>query len=192
MPFVQVRTKPPHLPHTESTVLYERGSRPVVPPMILAPVDFTTRAMHRTVPLKAIPARSPSPVESEHNSSSPTLGRQSLAPHPPSSPLARPLYPLLTSGDDNLRLPPLHQSYPRLTPPSSPAYNQTTLPVLPSLREITANAGTPTSTSGVDERLSYRLDRLKLNGRSDDNRARHAALIRDLLVTINERYRTWT
>ena len=43
--------------------------------------------------------------------------------------------------------------------------------------------------SGVDERLSYRLDRLKLNGRSNDNRARHAALIRDLLVTINERYR---
>lgn len=180
---------PPHLPHTDSTALYERSSRPVVPPAILAPVDFTTRAMHKTVPLKTIPARSPSPVDSESSSSSPTLRRPSLAPPPPSSPLGRPLYPLLTSGDDDLKLPPLHKSYPRLTPPSSPAYDQTTLPVLPSLREVTASAGTPTATTGVDERLSYRLDRLKLNGKSDDNRARHAALIRDLLVTINERYR---
>ena len=181
---------PPHLPHTDSTVMYERSSRPVVPPAVLAPVDYTTRAMHRTVPLKAIPARSPSPVDSETSSSSPTLGRPSLAPPPPSSPLARPLYPLLTSGDDDLKLPPLHKRFQRLTPPSSPAYDQTTLPVLPSLREVTASAGTPTATSGVDERLSYRLDRLELNGRSNDNRARHAALIRDLLVTINARYRT--
>jgi hypothetical protein len=181
---------PPHLPHTDSTVIYERSSRPVVPPAVLAPVDYTTRAMHKTVPLKAIPARSPSPVDSETSSSSPTLGRTSLAPPPPSSPLARPLYPLLTSGDDDLKLPPLHKSYPRVTPPSSPVYDQTRLPVLPSLREVTASAGAPTPTSGVDERLSYRLDRLKLDGRSNDNRARHAVLIRDLLVTINERYRT--
>jgi hypothetical protein len=77
-------------------------------------------------------------------------------------------------------------------PPSSPPYNQTTLPTLPSLRKVTVNAGTATSTSGVDKRLSYRLDHLKLNERSNDNCARHAALIRDLLVTINERYRTLT
>ena len=179
---------PPHLPHTDSTVIYERSSRPV-PPAVLAPVDYTRRAMHKTLPLKTIPARSPSPVDSDTSSSSPTLGRPLLAPPPPSSPLARPLYPLLTSGDDDLKLPPLHKSYPRLTPPSSPAYDQTTLPVLPSLREVTASAGTPTPTSGVDERLSHRLDRLKLNGRNNDNRSRHAALIRDLLVTINERYR---
>ncbi|KAF8506576.1 hypothetical protein F5888DRAFT_1602163 [Russula emetica] len=180
---------PPRLPHTDPTVTYERSSRPVVPPAVLAPVDYTTRAMHKTVPLKAIPARSPSPVDSETSSSSPTLGRPSLAPPPSSSNLARPLYPLLTSGDDDLKLPPLHKSYPRLIPPSSPAYDQTTLPVLPSLREVTASASTPTPTSGVDERLSYRLDGLKLNGRSNDNRAQHAALIRDLLVTINKRYR---
>lgn len=179
---------PPHLPHTDSTVICERSSRPVVP-AVLAPIDYTTRAMHKTIPLKAIPTRSPSPVDSETSSSSPTLGHPSLAPPPPSSPLARPLYPLLTSGDDDLKLPPLHKSYPRLTPPSSPTYDQTTLPVLPSLREVTASAGTPTPTSGVEERLSHRLDCLKLSGRSNDSRARHAALIRDLLVTINERYR---
>jgi hypothetical protein len=62
--------------------------------------------------------------------------------------------------------------------------------VLPSLREITASAGTSIPASGVEERLSRRLDGLRLNGRSNDDRARHAALIRKLLITINERYRT--
>ena len=179
---------PPHLPHTDSTVIYERSSR-LVPPAVLPPVDYTRRARHKIHPLKTIPTRSPSPVVSDTSSSSPTSGRPSLAPLPPSSPLARHLYPLLTSGDDDLKLAPLHKSYARNTPLSPPAYDQTTLPVLPSLREVTASAGTPTPTSGVDERLSHRLDRLKLNGRNNDNRSRHAALIRDLLVTINERYR---
>ena len=82
---------PPHLPHTDSTAIYERSSRPMVPPAVLAPVDYTTRAMHKTVPLKAIPARSPSPVDTETSSSSPTLGRPSLVPPPPSSPLLRAL-----------------------------------------------------------------------------------------------------
>jgi hypothetical protein len=179
---------PPHVPHTDS--IYDRSSRPVVPPAVLAPVDYTTKAMHKTVQLKAIPAHSPSPDDSEHSSTSSTLEPSSLALPPPGSRLARPLYPLLTSGDDNLKLAPLQKNYPGLSPPSSPAYDQTTMPVLPSLREVAASAGTPTTTAGVDERLSRRLDGLKLNGRGNDNRAQHAALIRDLLVTINERYRT--
>ena len=179
---------PPHVPHTDS--IYERhgSSRPVIPAAVLAPVDYSTKARHRTVPLKTAPERSPSSDDTEHSSSSSTLG-PSLAHSPPSSGLARPLYPLLTSGDDNLKLPPLQKSHLGISPPSSPAYDQTTIPVLPSLREVAASAGTSTSTSGVDERLSRRLDGLKLNGGSSDNRARHAALIRDLLVTINERYR---
>jgi hypothetical protein len=179
---------PPHVRLTDS--IYERSSRPVVPAAVLAPVDYTTKAMHKTVQLKSIPDRSPSPDDSEDSSSSSTLGPSSLAPPPPSSRLAHPLYPLLTSGDKNLKLPPLQQSYPGLSPPSSPAHNQITMPVLPSLREVAASACSQTPTSGVDERLSRRLDSLKLNGRNNDNRAQHAALIRDLLVTINERYRT--
>ena len=179
---------PPYVHHTNPTAVFERNSRPVVPPAVLAPVHYTTKAMHKTVQLKSIPTRSPSPDDLEHKLS-PTLGPSSLALTPPSSRLARPLSSLVTSGDDNLKLPPLQKSYPRLSPPSSPAHDQTMMPVLPSLREVAASAGTPTPTSGVDERLSRRLDGLKLNERSDDNRARHAALIRDLLVTINERYR---
>jgi hypothetical protein len=178
---------PPHMRHTDS--IYERSSRPL-PPAVLAPVDYTTKAMHKSVQLKSIPGRSPSPDDSEDSSSSSTLGPSSLALPPPSSRLARPLYPLFTSGNDDLKLPPLQKGYPGLSPPSSPTHNQITMPVLPSLREVAANAGSPAPTSGVDERLSRRLDSLKLNGRNNDSRARHAALIRDLLVTINERYRT--
>src|ERR1019366_4842297 len=118
-----------------------------------------------------------------------TLGPSSLVPPPPSSRFAHPLYPPLTSGDDNLKLPPLQKSYPGLLLPSSPAYDQTTMPVLPSLHEVSTSAGTPTLTSGANERLSRQLGGLKLNRRSNDNQARHATLICDLLVTINERYR---
>lgn len=180
---------PPHVSDTDS--IYERhgGSRPMIPSAVLAPVDYSTKARHRTVPLKTIPVRSSSSDGSENSSSSSTLGPSSMALSPPSSGLARPLYPHLTSGDDDLKLPPLQKSCPGLSPPSSPAYDQTTMPVLPSLREVAASAGTSTSTSGVDDRLSRRLDGLKLNGGSSNDRARHATLIRDLLVTINERYR---
>ncbi|KAH9965108.1 hypothetical protein BGW80DRAFT_1438449 [Lactifluus volemus] len=129
------------------------------PPAALTPVDFATREFRPIVPLKTIQG------------------------------LGGPLYPLLRSGDDDLRLPPLHQLRPMLSPPSSPVRDHSTH-ILPSLREVAAGAGTSTSTSGIEERLSRRLDGLKLNGRSSDDRAQHAAFIRDLLVTINDRYRS--
>lgn len=182
---------PPHVPHTESAVMYERNNRPAVPPAVLAPVSYPSKSIRTVLPLKSIPMRSTSPVDSDH-SSSPSSPRGTLPPvlPPPSSLLARPLYPHLTSGDNDLKLPPLQKHYPSLSPPSSPSRDQATIPVLPSLREVTANAGASTPTSGVEERLSRRLDGLRLNGGSNDDRERHAALIRDLLVTINERYRT--
>jgi hypothetical protein len=176
---------PPHVPHTDAAVICERNSRRMAPPAALAPVDLSTRELRSIVPLRSIPARSPSPGDSEHSSppSSPTV-HSSPVWTPKSSLLARPLYPLLTSGADDLRLPPLHKHYPALSPPSSPVRDHAT-PVLPSLREVAAVAGTSTSASGIDERLSRRLGGLKLN----DYRAQHAVFIRDLLVTINDRYR---
>lgn len=181
---------PPHVPHTDPAVIYERNDRSVIPPAVLAPVSYPSKSIRTVLPLKSIPVRSTSPVDSDH-SSSPSSPMGTLPPvlPPPSSLLARPLYPLLTSGDSNLKLPPLQKHYPKLSPPSSPSRDQAITPVLPSLREVTASAGASTPTSGVEERLSRRLDGLRLNGRSNDDRARHAALIRDLLVTINERYR---
>lgn len=170
--------------HKDSPVVYDRASRHVVPPAILAPPGYTNKAMRTTVPLKTVPTRSLSPDHSEPGSS-----RQSspTPPLPTGSLLALPLYQHIKSGDKDLKLPPLHRHYPSLSPPASPAREHAG-PVLPSLREVAASA---TAASGVDERLSRRLDGLKLSGRSnDDDRVQHADLIRDLLVTINERYRT--
>ncbi|KAI0294986.1 hypothetical protein BC826DRAFT_1104456 [Russula brevipes] len=179
---------PPHVPHTDAPIAYDRNPRRVAPPAVLAPVDYTSKAMRTIVPLKSIP-RSPSPDDSERSSPPSSPMRPLLPTLPPTSSLARPLYPLLTSGDDDLRLPPLHKHYPSLSPPASPDRDQPMTRVLPSLREVTASAGTTAPASGVDERLSRRLDSLKLSGRSNDDRAQHAELIRDLLVSINERYR---
>lgn len=175
---------PPHLGQKDS--VYDRNSRRVAPPAVLASADYTSKSMRSIVPLKTVPVRSSSPDDSEPSSS-----RQS-SPTPPlltSSLLARPLYPHIKSGDDDLKLPPLHTLYPSLSPPSSPVREHAG-PVLPSLREVAASAGTSAAASGMEERLSRRLDGMKLSGRSSDDRARHAALIRDLLVTINDRYRT--
>ena len=176
---------PPHLGQKESTMVYDRNSRRVAPPAVLASADYSSKSMRSIVPLKTVPVRSSSPDDSEPGSprqSSPT------PPPPTSSLLARPLYPHIKSGDDDLKLPPIHRLYPPLSPPSSPAREHAG-PVLPSLREVAASAGTSNAASGMEERLSRRLDGMKLSGRSNDDRARHAALIRDLLVTINERYR---
>jgi hypothetical protein len=176
---------PPHLGQKDSAMVYDRNSRRVAPPAVLASADYTSKSMRSIVPLKTVPVRSSSTDGSEPSSSrqsSPTL------PLPTGSHLARPLYPHIKSGDDDLKLPPLQRLYPSLSPPSSPAREHAG-PVLPSLREVTASAGTSTAVSGMEERLSRRLDGLKLSSRSNDDRARHAALIRDLLVSINERYR---
>ena len=43
--------------------------------------------------------------------------------------------------------------------------------MLPSLHKVAASAGISTSKSGTDERMSCRLDNLKLNGVNNDNRA---------------------
>jgi hypothetical protein len=177
---------PPHM-HQKDTV-YNHKSRRVVPPAILAPADYTSKSMRSIVPLKTVPTRSSSPNHSEPSSSRQSSPTHPSYPTPPLPLLAPPLYPHIKSGDDDLKLPPLHRHYPSLSPPSSPAREHAG-PVLPSLREVTASAGTTTPASGVEERLSRRLDGLKLSGRSNDDRARHAALIRDLLMTINDRYR---
>ncbi|KAI9444697.1 hypothetical protein H4582DRAFT_1806745 [Lactarius indigo] len=180
---------PPHMHQKDTAIVYDRSSRRVAPPAVLASADYTSKSMRAVLPLKAIPTRSSSPEYSEPGSSRQSSPTNPSSPSlPTSSLLARPLYPHIKSGDDDLKLPPLHRHYPTLSPPSSPVREHAG-PVLPSLREVAASAGTPTSASGVEERLSRRLDGMKLSGRSNDDRARHAALIRDLLVTINERYR---
>jgi hypothetical protein len=181
---------PPHVHQKDTALVYDHTSRRVVPPAVLAPADYTSKAMRTIVPLKTIPVRSSSPDDSEPSSSRQSSPTNPSSPLPTSSLLARPLYPHIKSGTGDLRLPPLHRHYPSLSPPASPAREHAGPVLLPSLREVAASAGTSTAASGVEERLSRRLDGMKLSGRSNDDRVQHAALIRDLLVTINERYRT--
>ena len=182
---------PPHMHQKDTAIVYDRTSRRVAPNAVLAPADYTSKPMRTTVSLKTVPAPSSSPDNSESSSSrqsSPT-NLSSLSPlQPRSSLLARPLCQYIKSGDKNLKLAPLHKHYPSLSPPASPAREHAG-PVLPSLREVAGSVRSPTAASGVEERLSRHLDGMKLSG-SSDNRVQHAALIRDLLVTINERYRT--
>ncbi|KAI0308314.1 hypothetical protein B0F90DRAFT_1681840 [Multifurca ochricompacta] len=178
---------PPHVPHTDAPIIYERIPRRVAPPAVLAPVGYTSKAMRTIIPLKSIPARMPSPVDSER-SSSPTSPTGSSSPTlPPKITACASIIPTPHLRQRRPEATALHQHYPKLSPPSSPAHEHTT-PILPSLREVAASAGTPATTSGLEERLSRRLDGLKLGGKGNDDRAGHAALIRDLLVTINERY----
>jgi len=176
----------------DTTIVYDRTSRRVLPPAVLAPPDYTSKAMRTIVQLKTVPAPSSSPDDSEPGSSRPSSPTITSFPTPPlssSSLLARPLYQHIKSGSEDLKLPPLQRLYPSLSPPASPACEHSG-PILPSLREVAAGVGTSGAASGVEERLSRRLDRMKLSGRgNNDDRARHATLIRDLLVTINERYR---
>lgn len=175
---------PPHLGQKDSAMVYDRNSRRVAPPAVLASADYTSKSMRSIVPLKTVPVRCSSPDDTEPSSSL----QSSPTPALPTSSLLAPLYPHIKSGDDDLKLPPLQSLYPSLSPPSSPAREHAG-PVLPSLREVAASAGTSAAASGMEERLSRRLDGMKLSSRSNDDRERHAALIRDLLVTINERYR---
>ncbi|KAI0275329.1 hypothetical protein BC834DRAFT_1030032 [Gloeopeniophorella convolvens] len=178
---------PPHVPHTDAVLARDRMThRGPPPPSSRPPISQAERC-----------ARSSRSSQSRRAARPPTT--RSAAPRRRRQPAARPrrpaplvarasAVPLLKSGDDDLKLPPLHRLYPTPSPPSSPAREHA--PMLPSLREVAASAGASTSGSGIEERLARRLDGLKLDGRSSDGRARHAALIRDLLVTINERYRT--
>ncbi|KAI9454160.1 hypothetical protein BJY52DRAFT_774192 [Lactarius psammicola] len=144
---------PPHMHQKDTAIVYDRSSRRVAPPAVLASADYTSKSMRTILPLKTIPARSSSPDDSEPSSSrqsSPTNPSSPTPSLPTSSLLARPLYPHIRSGDDDLKLPPLHRHYPSLSPPASPAREHAG-PVLPSLREVAASAGTSTPPSGVEE-----------------------------------------
>ncbi|KAI0066432.1 hypothetical protein BV25DRAFT_1848850 [Artomyces pyxidatus] len=170
---------PPHQPNTDAATFEHlaRVSRGAPPSAHLAPADYGQKQRRQIVSLKAVPPASVS------RSSSGELDS---------------LYPLLTSGDSDLKLPPLRRQFQSPSPPASPDAPLARLPPkLPSLRSITARVPAPTSAS-ADERLARGLERLKLGlpeparEKGEDaggERRRHAALIRDMLVLINKQYR---
>ncbi|KAH9849293.1 hypothetical protein C2E23DRAFT_840648 [Lenzites betulinus] len=140
---------PPHIPLTvspESAAAFDyvRASRAPPPVVQLGPVDYSTKNMRTIVPLKSAgPAPSgsasgssnvlssrPEPVEPKlgaggvHRGPPARLTASSAASSVASSSIASsksdPLYPLLTSGDERLKLPPLGARFRSPSPSPSP------------------------------------------------------------------------
>ena len=127
-----------------------------------------------------------------------------------------PLYPLLTSGDAQFKLPPLGARFrePSPSPPlsasgsSSVSSRETTVsPTLPPRSpppavaeervmvktEEPERAAYPVlpsirSLAGAEE-LARGVGRIELGGRAAEERRRHAVLLRDMLVAINTEYK---
>ena len=224
---------PPHLSAAELGP-YEpqlRIARGVPPPAHLAPVDYGSKAMRTIVPLKSVPAAERASAPGPARALPPSLPslqrpREGAAAAAASS-TSDTLYPFLTSGDSDLKLPPLQHRFRSPSPspvPSSaalprspPAHSHSPPPKLPSLRSITTPAAAASSPSsrpsssssavgaGAEDRLARSVGRLQLGRDREEpggggigggaigpeHRRRHAALIRDLLVMINGRYKEY-
>lgn len=189
---------------------YMRPPRPAPPVAQLAPVDHMARQLRHIIPLKTAPTSSahnpsrPEPVEPKVPAAvqrtpvklTPSAASSSTISHGS-------LYPLLTSGDVQYRLPPLNKMYRSPSPPSrestpssthsSPLVQTTVLPSLRSITDSAAFSTSPNSRGADSEELSKEIGRIELENRTQeihpDVRRGHAELIRNLLVTINLQYK---
>ena len=183
-----VTSTPPQLAHSmPDNFDYLRASRGAPAVAHLAPPEYMGMSKRPMIPLKALPGASPAEPQ--------TFGTklpQSLRRPPTSStPLAKPgsLYPLLTSGDIQYKLPPLNKMYrspsssSRETTPSSTHSSPVAQPtVLPGIRSIAC----PTDSDDLD------IGRIKLERSKDisqEERKRHAELILNILVSINHDFK---
>lgn len=186
----------PHTAISGNTAVFDylrhpRGSTPVAH---LAPVDYMTKTMRQVVPLRSAPGEAlgrPEPVEPKLTQPvhrGPPARLTSLSSITSSSSI----YPSLDMELDQYKLPPLNyrssspasrESTPSSTH-SSPLSQHT---VLPSLRSIASPA---IGRSAVSEDLAKDVDKIEIGNHeiSLEERRRHAALLRDMLVTINQEY----
>ncbi|RXW22583.1 hypothetical protein EST38_g3291 [Candolleomyces aberdarensis] len=199
-----VNTTPPQVPLAmPDTFDYMRGPRGAPPVAHLAPPDYVSKAMRPIIPLKTAPG------SYDHSAASaraaPMEPKLSLPTHrgPPANlaQISKPgsLYPLLTSGDAEFKLPPLSQLYRSSSPPSTrestPSSTHSSPPTranhLPGLLSVASSSGGHAQES---EELSKELGRIELEHRSSsrgdreitqDERKRHADTILNLLVSIN-------
>ncbi|KAI9068703.1 hypothetical protein FKP32DRAFT_1587472 [Trametes sanguinea] len=261
---------PPHMPlsmdhHETAAFDFMRSNRAPPPVVQLAPADYSQKNMRTVLPLKsagpagpststasaAALAGRPAPVEPKigaggvHRGPPARLTASSAASSVASSSIApsqsSPLYPLLTSGDERLKLPPLGARFrspsPSPSPPSmgrtlsrsstaSPApspYRRSPSPIstdsrtpspprssaptplppssssarvsYPVLPPISALASYPSPRREHTEDLARRVGKIELESHartravSPEERRKHAALLRDLLVAINTEYK---
>ncbi|KAI0756324.1 hypothetical protein C8Q80DRAFT_1127939 [Daedaleopsis nitida] len=241
---------PPHVPLTvspENMAAFDFVRTGRAPPVVqLAPVEYVSKNMRTIIPLKSAgPAAQPSlssrpePMEPKLGASAvhrglPARLTSSAASSVASSSLAtsksNPLYPLLTSGDAQFKLPPLGAHF-RASSPISPASPHAREPtVSPTLTSTTLSQRSPSPLSSDSsstpspmlsvastpaatypalpadrerEHVAYpmlpplsslaqdvsRIDLGKARSASPEERRKHAALLRDLLVVINMEYR---
>ncbi|KAF7307123.1 hypothetical protein MIND_00505700 [Mycena indigotica] len=177
---------------------YLRPSRGPAPIAQLSPAEFMSKKRQQMIPLG-----SAGPAEPMEPKLATTPYRGPPAKLTPTPTLASAeslsnsgsLYPLLTKGDAKYDLAPLkyRSSSPtsRSTTPStasgpgSPAPKAAEVTVLPSLRSITA-ASTASTPEEDDSEVAQEMERIQI---SEDERRKHAQLIRDLLVAINAEFR---
>jgi len=198
-----VNTTPPQLPLSMpasiATFHYLHSSRGVPAVPHLARPEYMPKSMRTIVPLKSVPgsqSNRPEPVEPRLT---PPMHRgppAKLTPSSVTSSSKTSLYPLLTAGDVQYKLPPMQRSYRSPSPPSreaTPSSSESSSPgsqttVLPSLRSIANSVRSPESEDLTRHIASIELEnRTKEIGQED--RKRHAKLIRDLLVAVNSKFR---
>ena len=174
-----VTSTPPQLAHSmPDNFDYLRASRGASAVAHLAPPEYMGMSKRHMIPLKALPG-APSTEPQTLNTE---LPRSLRRPPTSSTPLLKPgsLYPLLTSGDIQYKLPPLNKVYrspsssSRESTPSSTHSSPVAKPtVLPGIRSI------------ADDLDVGRIKLERIKDISQEERKRHAVLILDILVSIN-------
>ncbi|TFK30852.1 hypothetical protein FA15DRAFT_751847 [Coprinopsis marcescibilis] len=198
-----VTTTPPQIPISIADGFDYMRPRGAAPVAHLAAPEYGSKVMRPIVPLKSAPG---TVIEQDANPShpGPVEPRLPLSSHRGTpanlSQIGKPgsLYPLLTSGDAQFRLPPLN--YRATSPSSSPGGDSTPRSthspsprlrssVLPSLRTLASPP--PSARSPDSEELSREVGRIELEHRNgseiapSEDRRRHAEMILNLLVSIN-------
>ncbi|KAG5221072.1 transcription factor PacC [Salix suchowensis] len=195
-----VNSTPPQIPMTvpdnAAAFDYMRVSRGAAPVAHLAPVDYMGKSMRTIVPLKSVPSSRAEPVESKLPKSSHPGPPAKLTPAFAfsSSSKSGSLYPLLTSGDAEFKLPPLKYLCPRLRPRTRHLHLRSQHTSWDTFHCI-SNPFRSRSPEQSEE-LARKIGRIELESRTReiplDERKSHAELIRNLLVAINtdfkERY----
>jgi hypothetical protein len=213
-----VTTTPPQMSLSVSDLELQRSM--TVPHVAqLVPPDYPPKSMRSMVALKTIPSTDrPAPIEPRlplaHATSSASRNKPSNNNHKLAS-ISKPgsLYPLLTSGDKCITLPPLSAIYRSPSPTSPPLrhrytpYSRENTPsstdsspyprqtVLPSFNYISSPAFPPRNDQKErepEDQLANGVGLMDIEKRkhiSIEQRKRHAELILNLLVTININYK---
>ncbi|KAF8807786.1 hypothetical protein BYT27DRAFT_7098821 [Phlegmacium glaucopus] len=185
-------TTPPQLSlSTPDTFGYLRTSRGAPVVAHLAPPEYMGMSKRPMIPLKALPGAPlarPQVLETRLPLSFHRTPASTTSLSKPSS-----LYPLLTSGDIQYKLPPLNKMYRSPSPPSRESTPSSTdsspiePTVLPGIRSI-ASVGRPTESDDLTKEIGgIELERTKVI--SQEERKRHAELILNLLISINRNFK---